>query len=89
MGRREEYFRQRVQLSRLSLSDLEKLMGMLGKRRFDENDVSVENEFRMASSVYLQKTKSNTSLRFHLKNFLGALLFSFIIGMFILIKSNI
>lgn len=89
MGRRFEYLKERTKLNKLSISELEKLMGVLGKRRFDENDISVENEFRMASSVYLQKTKSNTSLRFHLKNFLGALLFSFIIGMFILIKSNI
>ena len=89
MGRRIEYLKERTKLNKLSIPDLEKLMGVLGKRRFDDNDISVENEFRMASSVYLQKTKSSGSLRFHLKNFLGALLFSFILGIFIIYKSNI
>ena len=89
MGRRVEYLRERIKLSKLSTLELEKLMGELGKQRFDDNDISVENEFRMASSVYLQKTKSNGSLRFHLKNFLGALLFSIILGTFIIYKTNI
>lgn len=86
MGRREEYLKERKELSRLSVAQLEKLLEELGRRRFDENDISVESEFRMASSVYLQKVRKGDSLIFHLRNFLGALFFSIIVGIFIIYK---
>ena len=84
MGRREEYLADRLRMMRLSTLELEDLMSELGKKRFDENDISVENEFRIASSVYIQRTKKGGTLVFHLRNFLGALVFSIIVSMFII-----
>jgi len=86
MGRREEYLKERKELSKLSVGQLEKLLDKLGRRRFEENDISIENEFRMTSSVYLQKVKKGGTLVFHLRNFIGALLFSIIFGIFIIYK---
>ena len=86
MGRREEYLKERKRLSKLSVIQLEKLLDELGRKRFDENDISVESEFRITSSVYLQKVRKGDSLIFHLRNFIGALLISIIIGIFIIYK---
>lgn len=86
MGRREEYLKERQRLNRLTVSQLEKLLEDLGKKRFDENDISVESEFRITSSVYLQKVRKGDSLIFHLRNFIGALFFSIIFGIFIIYK---
>lgn len=86
MGRRDEYLKERKELGKLSVGQLEKLLDELGVRRFDENDISIENEYRMTSSVYLQKVKKGDTLIFHLRNFLGALLFSLIFSIFIIYK---
>ena len=86
MGRRDEYLKERKELGKLSVGQLEKLLEELGVRRFDENDISIENEYRMTSSVYLQKVKKGGTLIFHLRNFLGALLFSLIFSIFIIYK---
>lgn len=83
MGRREEYLKERKELSKLSVTQLEKLLGELGKRRYEEYDISIENKHRIASSVYLQKVRKGDSLIFHLRNFIGALLFSIILCIFI------
>jgi hypothetical protein len=85
-GRRAAYLRERAEVGKLSLPKLQQLLAYLGKRRYEENDISVENAFRIASSVYIQKTKSGGSFRFHLRNFIGALLVSAIMGIFIVYK---
>ena len=80
--RKEEYLRERVRLNRLSLSQLENRLADLGKRRYEENDITVENDFRLTSSVYVQKTRKGGSLIFHLKSYLGLLLVWIIVRIF-------
>jgi len=86
MGRRDEYLKERKELSKLSVAQLEKLLGELGKRRYEDYDISIESKHRITSSVYLQKVKKGGTLVFHLRNFIGALLFSFIFSIFIIYK---
>lgn len=59
----------RRRLMGLPLSQLEQLMKYYGNKRYVEQDVSVEREHRLVSSVYIQRTRTSESLIFHLKNF--------------------
>ena len=69
MRTREVYMEQRRKLNRLPLKELEDMLKVLSYMRYDLNDISVENEHRLASSVYLQRTRTGDSLIFHLKNY--------------------
>ena len=86
MGRRQEYFKQRKEYHKIPITQLQKLMGEMEKKRYEENDISVENDYRIISSVFLQRTKRDSSLVFHLRNFLGALVFSISMSIFIIYK---
>lgn len=68
MKTREEYLKRRKELGRLTIEGLEKLLGKLYEERYVKQDISVESEHRLASSVYRQKVKKGESLIFHMKN---------------------
>lgn len=68
MKTREDYIKRRKELARLSIEGLEKLLGKLYEERYVKQDISVESEHRLASSVYRQKVKKGESLIFHMKN---------------------
>ena len=63
--------RERSRLTRMSLDLLQKLLGELYEKRYIEQDINYESYYRLASSVYLQRSRGVTSYKFHLKNFLG------------------
>jgi hypothetical protein len=69
MKTREDYIKRRKELARLSIEGLEKLLGKLYEERYVKQDISVESEHRLASSVYRQKVKTGDSLIFHMKTF--------------------
>lgn len=70
-GTREEYLIKRREVSKLKIAELEKLLGDLYEKRYVEQDVNYESYYRLASSVYVHKTRDNKALTFHLHNFLG------------------
>lgn len=70
-GTREEYIVKRKELTRLNPRQLEKLLGELYEKRYVEQDINYESYYRLASSVYVTKTRNNKALTFHLHNFLG------------------
>jgi len=67
---REEYREARKKLARLSTPALERLLGELSQKRYDEQDVSYESDHRMASSVYIQRKMDAKQLMFHMKKFI-------------------
>ena len=70
-GTREEYLEKRREITRLSSSQLQKLLGELYEKRYVEQDINYESYYRLVSSVYVHKTRDNKALTFHLQNFLG------------------
>ena len=54
---------------RLPTSKLEKAIGALYSRRFEEQDISAYTEHRIATRVLLEKTHTNEPLPFHLKKY--------------------
>jgi hypothetical protein len=70
MKSREEYLKRRKELGRLSVEKLEALLGKLYDKRYVDQDIGYESEYRLASSVYRQKVKKGGSLIFHMKNFI-------------------
>ena len=69
MRTKEDYIEQRKKLNRLPLPKLERMLKVLSYLRYDLNNIDVESEHRLASSVYLQRTRKDNSLIYHLKNF--------------------
>lgn len=70
-GTREDYIVKRKELTKLNPRQLEKLLGELYEKRYIEQDINYESYYRLASSVYVHKTRDNKALTFHLQNFLG------------------
>lgn len=71
MKRKEEYAQERSRLNKMPIWRLQVLLGELYQQRYEQNDITVENLHRLASSVYIQRTRRAPSLLFHLKNFVG------------------
>jgi len=69
MDKREEYLKRRVTFLKMPLKKLEELLGELHEKRYVQQDIEYESQHRMASSVYLQRTRVGDSLIFHLKEF--------------------
>lgn len=68
---RESYLLEQRKLNRMGVKELEDLLGYLYERRYVDQDISYESYYRLTSHVYVQKTRKDQSLIFHLKNFLG------------------
>lgn len=77
------YARERALLYRLSLSDLKKYVGEMYKIRYGDQDIEIDAYYRLASFVLTQRTKTDSSLIFHMKNFIGVLVGWIIISNFI------
>lgn len=67
---REEYHDQRRKLDRLSTAALETLLGELHRKRYYDQDISLESYYRLASSVYIQRKMDSKQLVFHMKKFM-------------------
>ena len=65
---REEYVSMYKKYNRLPTSKLEKCIGELYIKKFEDNDISVYEEHRIASRVLLDRNTDRTSLIYHLKN---------------------
>ena len=64
---REAYAKECNRLFKMSIKKLETLIGELFIQRFEEHNIEVEAQYRLAGWVLNQKTKQN-SLIYHLKN---------------------
>jgi hypothetical protein len=53
---------------RLPTSKLEKKVGELGKKRYEEYDASLYEEHRIACRVLIERKRDGEGLIFHLKN---------------------
>ena len=69
---KEEYRSMRKSYLQLPTKMLEKKLGELHDRRYYGYEIELEAEYRIASSVYIARTKTGGSLIYHLKNFLGS-----------------
>jgi len=65
------YLRERRKLFRLKTGELEGLLEKLYQRRFVEYDITVDAYYRIVSQIYNTRTRTGSSLIYHLKNFLG------------------
>jgi hypothetical protein len=74
LDNRENYLKEKRLLKRMSLSNLQRLVGELHNIRYIDHDVEVHAYHRLASSVLLERSNSGKSLIFHLKNFIGLML---------------
>lgn len=72
MNRKKEYEQERRRLNGMPIFKLQKLLGELYIKRYEENDITVEREHRLVSSVYIHRTRKASPLLFHLKNFIGS-----------------
>lgn len=61
------YEKERSKLFRMPIKTLETLIGELFIRRFDEHNIEVEAQYRLAGWVLIQRTKQYDSLIYHLK----------------------
>ena len=77
------YARERALLYRLSLSELKKYVGEMYKIRYEDQDIEIDAYYRLASFVLNQRTKTDSTLIFHMKNFLGALVGMILFRIFI------
>ena len=68
---REDYLTERLKLQLLDIEELETLLKELYHKRYVEQDIDYETIYRLASSVYVHKTREDRPLVFHMKNFLG------------------
>ena len=73
LDNRENYLKERALLFNLPLLKLKKYVAEMHKIRYDDNDIEVEAEYRLASFVLTRRTRSGSSLIFHMKNFIGLL----------------
>ena len=71
---RDVYLREQVKLLKLPISKLEQLVGDLYKKRFEEHSIEVVSYHRLASSVLLSRKEDKSSLIFHLKNLVVAII---------------
>lgn len=65
---REEYVSTYKKYGRLSTTKLEKVVGELYTKKFEEHDISVYEEHRIAARVLLDRSKDGKSLIYHLQN---------------------
>lgn len=70
-GTLEDYREKRREVARLATDRLEELLGELYQKRYVDQDINYESYYRLASSVYVHRTRDNKALTFHLQNFLG------------------
>lgn len=68
---KKDYETEIKKLGRMSKAELEKLLGELYQKRYIDQDINYESYYRITSHVYVQKTRTGSSLIFHLKKFLG------------------
>jgi hypothetical protein len=54
----------------IPVPELEKELGILFKKRFEEYNIEVTESYRIASLVYNKRTRSGTGLIFHMQEFL-------------------
>jgi hypothetical protein len=54
----------------MPVPELEKELGILFKKRFEEYNIEVTESYRIASLVYNRRTRSGTGLIFHMQEFL-------------------
>jgi len=79
---KETYLNERRILKGMPISKLKELVGKLYEMRYEEHDIEVHSYHRLASSVLIDRTKNGDTLIFHLKNFIGLLVVSILIGIF-------
>ncbi len=72
MGRKEEYIKEYKMFSKMSTEQLQKCLGELFRKRYEEQNIEVYNTHRIAARVYIERTRNGNSLIFHLKNWTGA-----------------
>lgn len=62
----EVYQEERSKLFKMSIEELEELVGELFIQRFDNHNIEVDAYYRLAGWVLVQKTKQHKSLIYHL-----------------------
>jgi hypothetical protein len=72
---KEQYRERRRFYMRLPIRKLESTLEDLYNKRYFEYDIGLEADYRIASAAYVNRTKTGESLIYHLKNFLGSLVF--------------
>lgn len=60
--------------SRMPIPQLKKELGEMYRKRFIEHDIECTEVYRVAARVYNVRTRSGSSLMFHLKNFIPLLI---------------
>jgi len=68
---RESYLAERLNLQMLDTEELQTLLKDLYHKRYVDQDINYESAYRLASSVYVHRTRENYPLVFHMKNFIG------------------
>jgi hypothetical protein len=68
---KDSYHYHYCRFSRMSTPNLQKVLGDLAKRRYEDYEVDCYTEHRIAARVYLERTRKGEGLIFHLQNFLG------------------
>ncbi len=66
---KNEYKQKRRAYNKMTPEQLEKVLGDFYIRRYFNYEIELDNEYRLVSSVYLEKTRTGDSLIFHLKNY--------------------
>jgi hypothetical protein len=54
----------------MPVPELQKELGILFKKRFEEYNIEVAESYRIASLAYNKRTRSGTGLIFHMQEFL-------------------
>lgn len=65
---REAYMNLQRKLRRLPIQELKDKVASLHKKVYLQHDINFNSEFRLASAVLLDRTKTGDSLIYHLKN---------------------
>lgn len=79
---REAYLKEKLRLLRMPLPKLQRVVGDLHQRVYEDNDIEAYSYHRLASSVLIDRTKTGSTLIYHLKNFIGMLVVLILISMF-------
>ena len=53
--------------NQMTIPALEKELGKLFRRRYDDYDLSVHEEHRIASVIFNRRTRSGTGMTFHMQ----------------------
>jgi hypothetical protein len=67
LEKQEAYNTEQIRLRKMSIAKLQAWVGVLFRRRYEEYDIRVEAQYRLASLVLNQRTRQGTSLIYHLE----------------------